>query len=263
MIKQIRSVLFNQIHKRKRFPGLLTSKKELLSLIKLLKPIKTDKDLIRLGPEGDGGYLVPNDLEGITVLLSPGVDQESRFELECAEKGMKVHMMDASVSKPATTHPQFNFHKVFLGIGKNEITLDKFCSDQGLDDLPGDWMLQMDIEGAEWETLIHLSPERLKRFRILVIEFHDLDNLFNLPFFNIANKVFRKVLETHSLVHLHPNNIHPGEKVLGIEIPRYMEFTFLRKDRINKSRPATQFPHALDRECSENPAIPLPKIWYQ
>lgn len=237
-------------------------RKDLLQLIQKLRPLDTDKSLIRIGPDVDGGYLVPDDLEDLKVLISPGVDFESKFEWECAERGMEVHLIDASVLGPALEHAKFHFHPNFLGIGADEITLETFIKKNRIHEVHGDWMLQMDIEGAEWETLIQLPNEFIKRFRIMVIEFHDLDNLFNKPFFSIAKKVFEKILQTHEVVHIHPNNTFPSVEVFGIEIPRYMEFTFLRKDRIKTSKPATNFPHPLDKDCTNNPSYTLPKIWY-
>ena len=55
---------------------------------------KTDSSA---GPDGDGGYLVPDDLEGIVACFSPGVSNVAGFEKDCALKGMKVFMADASV----------------------------------------------------------------------------------------------------------------------------------------------------------------------
>jgi len=260
--ESIRDLLYDQLYRKKRFPGLMTPNQEVLKLINNLKPWYTDRELIRLGPEKDGGYLVPNDLEGIQLLVSPGVDQESRFEWECAEKGMEVHLLDASVSGPSVHHPNFRFHPVFMGIGQKEWSLEDLVHSQNLDQKAGDWMLQMDIEGAEWETLIQMPQEIQNRFRIMVIEFHDMDNLFNLPFFRIAQKVFEKLLLTHRVVHVHPNNYHPMRSVLGLEVPKYMEFTFLRKDRIHHSYPASAFPHPLDRPCTDREDFALPKIWY-
>ena len=43
----------------------ITPKEKILELIKLLKPIKSQLKLIRLGGESDGGYLVPDDLKNI------------------------------------------------------------------------------------------------------------------------------------------------------------------------------------------------------
>ncbi len=263
IVKYLRNALFHQLYKKKYFPGLMTDKKAVLSLIRSLRPYYTDKELLRFGPENDGGYLVPNDLDDIKVLISPGVDKESRFEWECAERGMEVHLMDASVNGPAVPHSKFHFHPVFLGIGAKEWSLDYLIRTQNLDKIPGDWMLQMDIEGAEWETLIQLPRPMLDRFRILVIEFHDMDNLFNQPFFQIAKKVFDKLLVSHQVVHIHPNNFSKLRSVLDIPIPKYMEFTFLRKDRIHHQTPSIAFPHPLDRPCTIQPDYPLPEIWYR
>lgn len=259
---RFKSLVFEGLHKKRLFPGQMTYRNDLLQLIEKLKPFDTDKKLIRIGPSKDGGYLVPDDLEGIKVLISPGVDVESKFEWECAEKGMEVHLIDASVKGPAMEHPKFQFYPKFLGIGTEELTLEAFIINNGIHLTEGDWMLQMDIEGAEWESLIQLPKDLMERFRIMVIEFHDLDNLFNRPFFSIAKKVFEKILQTHEVVHIHPNNIFHSHKINGIDVPRFMEFTFLRKDRIQTKKPATTFPHSLDRECTNNLAYPLPKIWY-
>ena len=46
-----------------------------------VKPVRTNHELIRMGGDGDGGYLVPNDLEGIDVCFSPGVSEIANFEL--------------------------------------------------------------------------------------------------------------------------------------------------------------------------------------
>ena len=42
-----------------------TDKKKVTNLIESLYPFQIQTNLIRLGPKGDGGYLVPNDLDGI------------------------------------------------------------------------------------------------------------------------------------------------------------------------------------------------------
>jgi len=46
-----------------------------------------------------------------------------------------------------------------------------------------DLMLQMDIEGYEYETFLSMSDKLLSRFRIIVVEFHSLQMLFSQPFF--------------------------------------------------------------------------------
>lgn len=62
---------------------------EILEVIKLLRPISTEIELIRIGGEGDGGYLVPNDIDGIKYCFSPGVGLTSSFEEDITKRGVK------------------------------------------------------------------------------------------------------------------------------------------------------------------------------
>jgi hypothetical protein len=62
-----------------------------------LKPYATDKELIRIGGETDGGYLVPDDLEGIEYCFSPGVAETAGFESELAKRGIRSFLADFSV----------------------------------------------------------------------------------------------------------------------------------------------------------------------
>ena len=72
------------------FPSTATPKADVQNLINALHPRTVAKGLIRLGPEGDGGYLIPNDLAGISACFSPGVSAVSGFEKDCAERGSPV-----------------------------------------------------------------------------------------------------------------------------------------------------------------------------
>lgn len=245
------------------YPEELTDKKEMCSLLSKLRPVTFGGELIRQGPDVDGGYLVPDDLNGIKACFSPGVDRASGFELDCAEMGMDIFMADYSVEVPAESHINFHFTKKYLGSFTNDMymTLDHWvikhipCEDEEL-------LLQMDIEGAEYEVILNATENLLKRFRIIVIEFHDLDKLWNQSYFNIANKVFEKLLQTHAVVHNHPNNCASAIKMKGLEIPRLSELTFLRKDRVHHPEFVKNFPHPLDRDNTTNHPLPLPECWY-
>jgi len=51
-------------------------------------------------------------------------------------------------------------------------------------------------------------------------------------------------------------------KIKDIDIPRLLEFTFLRKDRIGNESFASKFPHPLDYKNVKNkPDIVLPNTW--
>lgn len=120
----------------------------------------------------------------------------------------------------------------------------------------------MDIEGYEYETLLSMPDDLLKRFRIIVIEFHRLHHLWSAPFFRLAASAFAKLLQTHSCVHLHPNNCRTSIYLQGVEIPRVMEFMFYRNDRFQRSGYAQRFPHPLGRDNTAKAPLVLPASWY-
>lgn len=231
-------------------------------LIASLSPVATDIPLIRLGPVGDGGYLVPDDLSGIEACFSPGVSLISGFEKQCADRGMTAFLADASVNGPAEAHPKFRFTKKFIGATHSELftTIDDWVN-ESLPNTSYDLLLQIDIEGYEYEVFLGMSDSLLRRFRIIVAEFHDLHNLWSRPAFNLTSRAFEKIVETHACVHIHPNNVAGSIKLDGIEIPKLAEFTFLRRDRIKHSAPAVTFPHPLDADNTSNVSLPLPAAW--
>lgn len=245
------------------FPTAMTDPGDLRSLIRALRPVATDRELIRLGPNADGGYLVPDDLEGIEACFSPGVSTTSGFEKDCADRGIRAFLADKSVDGPAESHELFHFTKRFVGAVSDEnfMTLDGWVNDS-LSTSDTDLLLQIDIEGAEFEVFLSASEALIKRFRIIVAEFHWLDQLWSRPYFNLARRAFDKILKDHICVHVRPNNCCGSVTRAGIEIPSVMEFTFLRNDRIGRTADRTDFPHKLDHPDTDGPPLVLPRSWY-
>lgn len=242
----------------------LTPTSKMEGLIQDLRPIGTDKGLVRIGPAGDGGYLVPNDLENLAACFSPGVDMESGFELMLARMGIPVFMADATVAEPAAHHPLFFFTPKFIGAveSSDTITLDSWIAASIARTECRDLILQMDIEGTEWEVLLNASPEVLRRFRIMVVEMHDLDDLWSRPVFALYSRVIRRLLNTHAVVHVHPNNNDGAVRVRGLTLPRSLEVTLLRHDRIKRRSPVAHLPHPLDTPNVEGPSLELDSSWY-
>jgi hypothetical protein len=215
--------------------------------------------LVRFGPNHDGGYLLPNDLDGVSYLFSPGVSDESGFEKDCADRGMICFLADGSVDGPVQNHPNFIFRKQFVGAVADfkYMTIDSWVS-ESIGESTSDLLLQMDIEGFEYETLLAMPDNLLSRFRIIIVEFHFLDRIWNEAYFNYVSVVFRKLLRSHSVVHSHPNNAIAPVVVDGLEIPPLLEITFLRKDRITNQDFETRFPHELDFDCCNKRPLVLP-----
>ena len=76
------------------------------STIARLRPQSVGLELLRLGGESDGGYLVPDDLDDLSACFSPGVSDVADFELSLADGyGVRCHLADASVDGPPLSIP--------------------------------------------------------------------------------------------------------------------------------------------------------------
>lgn len=264
IIRTLKKMAFYSLMERGISLGDASSSQSLNHFFKMIHPIKTNHELIRVGSDGDGGYLLPDDLEGIGALFSPGVENTASFELELANRGITCFLADYSVNEAPHKHPNFIFNKKFIGLSDNQVFMKMSSWLQKSQCVAEDLILQMDIEGAEYEVLMDLEEQILQRFRILIIEFHDFDQLFNKFGYKLIYLTFAKILRHFEIVHIHPNNSNKPIAHLGYKSFHALEFTFLRKDRIKSRQPNTSFPHPLDRPCIPNERdYPLPRCWYE
>lgn len=210
-----------------------------------LHPIEFN--LIRVGSEHDGGYLVPDDLESISSCFSPGVSTNADFETELARKGIPSFLADFSVDAPPVINEKFTFIKKFVGATNTMESMNFSDWVERNSEVSDELILQMDIEGSEYSSLLSCDRMILRRFRILIIEFHGMDLLFDSQGFQVLRDCFLKILEDFYVVHIHPNNNDPVRRVGSLSIPSLMEFSFIRKDRVDLLKFATRFPHPLDR----------------
>jgi hypothetical protein len=229
-------------------------------LLSIVTPKASPAPLIRMGGNIDGAYLVPDDLQGIKACFSPGVNNRKVFEDELAtQHGIRSHMCDFSSDVDQLSTPLIpdyqTFDKKWLDIdgGADSISLQEWIAIYAPD--PGDdLLLQIDIEGAEFRNLNSATEDTLRRFRIIVIELHELTDVLNPGRVEVElAPLLRKLDKTHICVHAHPNNccgdaIDPES---GRNIPRVIELTLLRRDRFDfEGASAAMFPpcmpHPLD-----------------
>lgn len=235
-------------------PELSSSKEQVLGLLKLMRPVPSPAPLVRLGPAADGGYLVPDDLADIKACFSPGVSDEAGFELAFANRGVPCFLADASVPEEPVKHENIFFDPLFLGAisdSKRFISLEDWVNEKSVEN--GDLILQMDIEGAEYDVLRSAPPELLKRFRLIAIELHNFEFILTNKLSALSFEGFLKILLEHfEVVHIHPNNNRRPVFHKGIEIPPVIEMTLLRKDRFvgNQNLEPVALPHPLDSDNS-------------
>ncbi len=242
-------------------------------LLKRLQPRQTSHSLVRVGSQGDGGYLLPDVFADIGGLISPGVGQESSFELHFAELGVPCVLIDGSVDGPATEHQNFSFVKKFLSPAPWRA--DQISIADAIDLLPQaekDLILQMDIEGSEWPILAGIDQSVLKRFRLIVLEVHRFDHLASQKItFPFVSDFFEKILADFVPVHVHLNNCCWGVRLPKnrfmpsfnqTEVPSTFELTLLRRDYASETGDFSPVPHPLDSKSSAHRrGVPVPREW--
>jgi len=237
---------------------------EISEILGLIRPLATELPLVRVGGDGDGGYLLPRDWDGLAGVISPGVGEVSEFETFFSTLGVPCFLFDASVPKPEGLPGNILFTSQFIGetSSENSITLEealRFAPEEG------DLLLQMDIEGDEWNVLQSLQAQSLQRFRTLVIEFHDFDTLlFSSWGIRLVRIVLDKLLSDFYPVHVHINNCCGSTTFVGAKgpskLPRVIEVTLHRKDRVSNVEHYAVLPSDLDSPNlpdATNPELPL------
>ena len=262
--EQEQQIVNNFLLRNNLFVHNLVPQKNIINFLKKINVYQTE--LVRLGNNNDGGYLVPNDLKDITACFSPGVDTTIQFEKDLSKKNIPSYLLDYSIDSLPEENNLFTFEKKYLGINNDNMTMNfntwinKYCKNNITDE----YILQMDIEGSEYEVLLNLENSLLKKFRIMIIEFHSFNNLLHPAGYRQINALFDKILEYFYIVHIHPNNIFPVVNAMDISIPTLLEFSFIRKDRLDKKTKVTSLPNDLDQKNILNKEdIILPGYWYK
>jgi FkbM family methyltransferase len=244
---------------------------ELMQVFEILKPKATKTPLIRIGGDHDGAYLVPDDLDGIEACFSPGANRVKYFEDFLTDRyGIKSYMADFSCDvdefKTPLREGMQTFLKKWLDVtpGEDNISLKDWIRDN---DVSGDLLLQMDIEGAEYRNVLATPDDTLARFRVVVLEVHGLRAMLDGPSLRGAiAPFFDKLARNFTTVHAHPNNCCGDFVVPGtdVRIPHVLELTLVRNDRFSPaSAGPPSLPHPLDvsRNIPRKPPLFLNEAW--
>lgn len=222
------------------------SRAEVLQSLSLLRPLEADCGLIRVGSDNDGGYLVPDDLDGIYCCFSPGVGWTTAFE-DHLQDDFGIPSFLADLTKPnGCRHPVDHIYIRHESTDDGKSLVD-WIQDK---DLPNgvDLLMQMDIEGAEWPVLMSTPRDVLNRFRIIVVEYHYLERLADEYLrFHMLHPVLHKMNELFVAAHVHANNAVDGVRLGSLQYPRVVEVTYLRRDRFVEQGTIQFREHPLDQ----------------
>jgi len=199
--------------------------------------------VIRLGSETDGGYWVPDDLTGIEACFSPGYGGTKTFEDHLSKLGIRSYICDPTYNEVEDLLKDQQFRNISLAGTSNKkgkkISLTDWIQLEGFQ-AAKNLMLQMDIEGAEYDILNCTNTELLFQFKIVIIEFHHLDMFFVS---NIFSDVFAQCMEklklNHTLVNINVNNAGGYTRYKFKKFPKVIEMSFLRTDSFTAKEFAT------------------------
>jgi hypothetical protein len=237
-----------------------------------MRPKPSPFPLRRVGGNGDGAYLVPAILDQVTACFSPGVSNRKDFEDELLEDfGIRSHLLDFSSDLEDFVTPlvegRQTFRKKWLSTDgrENSLSLAEWISLSEVDE-GANFLLQMDIEGAEYENLIGSTSRTLEKFSILVIEFHGLaSRIQSSSSRGEVEQILAVLSASFRSVHARINNccevIQVGKR---LRIPEVLEVTLLRSDYFEDvALHRTYVPHPLDiqRNVLENPPRHLTNEW--
>ena len=199
-------------------------------LTRVLQPKHSNSKLIRIGNSGDGGYVICPP-QSKSLILSLGVGNEISTDIQLIEDfDCTVYAFDPFVEKPEFNSELFKFYQI--GCGKkrsNTKTLDFRSLKEILVILPRiPDLVFIDIEGDEWDLATDVSL--LNQSQQIIMEFHNLDKVIDDIFYSSVLNMLKKLLESHTPIHIHGNNCGPTVPIGGAAWPSILEVTFLRND---------------------------------
>jgi hypothetical protein len=223
---------FNSIISPLEYYEITTNKniKTIQAILNYLAPNKYLGKIKRVGGNADGSYVVPLEILGKkTFLISGGIEDNNKFEIFVASRGITGIQIDNSISKPPKNHSNLKFLNATLGdIDKDghvslETLINKIPKNKQI-------LLKIDIEGGEIKALGSLSTKNLKRIDCLVMELHNLGSITskNDKIYKLLNRLHKANLRS---IFIQANNACLTYTLAGTLIPDNIEITYAKKHK--------------------------------
>lgn len=224
---------------------------EVIDLLADMVESGVEADLIRYGPDVDGGYFVPN---GVIYdrIITIGVGNDIGFEAEYARNhpGTYFELFDHTVAGLPEPLINARFHRIGAGYGADLRPLPELLEGQ----LPegSTNLLKMDCEGAEWRC--GLDELGFDAVHTLVLEIH---GLLDPAERTRAAGVLSALAGHFAVVHAHPNNYSASGRFQGHLLTDCIELTLVNKTWIGSLAPRTNGPPAVFQNAPHRPPARL------
>lgn len=229
-----------------------------------LQTFETEHTKERLGRGWDGGYVISNLPGSYDAFISGGISTDITFECSMLEKHKNItqcSMFDGTIECLPPINDQSVAKKMHLHCQNLGATNSKTVCNLSKQLMKvKNAFVKLDIEGHEFRLLPMLFMHKLmKNIKQIVIEFHTVGEMRKHPEYFYSDyddlsditddfqaSVFKEIIATHTLVHVHANNGSDWHLSGGNVIPNVFECTYIRND------------FAENRiECQPNQVLPI------
>jgi hypothetical protein len=190
---------------------------------------------IRLGNKHDGGYVIANGIGDYDCYISAGIGNDESFSYDFLQnykvKNTAAFQLDIDVLPKNYPVEMVHYKRNVSSVSDNKhANLSFFMKNYN------NIFLKMNMEGNEYLWLDYVSVNDLKKFKQLLVKFHGInDDTWNCDYKTKVN-VFKKLSETHYIIHAHGNKHQDSQLKTEVNIPSVIEFTFIRKDLLENPK---------------------------
>lgn len=223
-------------------------------LVSLLRPSHVAGTMVRVGGQGDGGYVMMDrfDVDGA---ISIGVGPDASWDAEIGDRGIHVALFDPTVRRLPERVPNSTFFRV--GICGHENSSRQYRTLPDLRVMGGfahsmNLLLKMDVEGAEWLSLKAVSSEEIGRYSQIVLELHGLSGSVDPRTSADIFAALTLLQQTHTIVHLHGNNNGKIFRADSYYFPDVVEATYVRSADFASIGTASRIRSDLDVPCNSS-----------
>lgn len=227
---------------------------DILKILRLLQPLDLGLEFVRIGNLHDGGYILPDDPDGISAVFSMGISDDDSFDRTFTARSIPVFQFDPTIDAPPSQHPCARFYKQAFGSfnGKLHTTLDHIFEITGV--IHDRVLLKTDVEGGEWYGLSLSSDAALARVKVITGEFHQFEQLADPKFYSLMLNTLQKLEQHFYTVAVVVNDGCRMAQVCGIPVPNLLELTMIRKSCFPAD--LTPMPHLGVKHHLSTPTLP-------
>lgn len=216
----------------------------------------------RIGSKNDGGYIIIDGFE-YDGLYSYGIGDNADFDYDFSKLYPKIHshLYDFTITELPIEIKNSTFHRqgIFPFKNKNGDTLVNHIL-ENKDNDKKNMFLKMDVEGAEWDSVLAIPDSTLIQFKQIVIEFHGLGPTRQREYGSTQEKrtsLLEKLNKYFCIVHVHFCNGGGFDRIGCYRTPEILEVTYLRRETNFTFMLTTQvFPTILDAPDKPNGTNP-------